>query len=106
MRNRKVKFAEGAEGFRDDPIDCIADCGPEVHELAFPEKKMLDPRIIQLTEAMQQLTEGQRDLIWDIYGSGRSLEDIAAEEGITRQAVYNRREKLLKRLRKLMGVEL
>lgn len=104
--NRKVKFTTGEDGFRDDPIDCLPDMGPTVHEYAFPERKELDPRIEQLTCAMQQLTPTQRDLIYDIYGSCRSLEEIAAEDGVSRQAIYNRKDKILKRLRKLMEVEM
>lgn len=104
--NRKVKFAAGAEGFRDDPIDCLPDPEADVLMQLFPVEKPVDPRIGQLMEAMEQLTEGQVNLIYDIFGSGRSLEEIAEEDGVTRQAVYNRKEKILKRLRKLMEVEL
>ena len=89
--------------FRDDPIDCIADRGPEVHELAFPETKHQDPKIAELEKAMEKLTDQQRDLINDLFGACRSMEDVAKERGVTRQAIYGQKMRIIERLRKLMG---
>lgn len=88
--------------FKDDPIDCIADRGPEVHDLAFPAAETLDPRVEALYKAMGHLSEEQVDLIYDIFGSCRSLEEIAEEAGVTRQAIYDRKRRIVNKLRKLM----
>ena len=101
-KDYKTENQKSNPDFRDDPIDCIADPGPSVHDLAFPEPEKLDPRLETLYEAMQHLTDQQIDLIYDLYGSCRSMEDVAEEYGVTRQAIYDRRRKILNRLRKLM----
>lgn len=88
--------------FKDDPIDCLPDRGPSIHDLAFPEGEPLDPRIEALYQAMEKLTDKQRDLIYDLYGSCRSMEDVAKEAGVTRQAIYGQKMRIIERLRKLM----
>lgn len=102
IENRKVRFAAGAEGFRDDPIDCIPDPGPDVFEQAFPEPERIDPRVEKLLIAMEKLSEDQRNLLYGYYGSYESLEEIGESQGVSRQAIFNRKTKALNRLRKLM----
>lgn len=102
IENRKAKFAAGAEGFKDDPIDCIPDPGPDVFELAFPEPEHIDPRVEKLLIAMEELSEDQRNLLYGYYGSYESLEEIGESQGVSRQAIFNRKTKALNRLRKLM----
>ena len=88
--------------FKDDPIDCIADPGPTVHDLAFPEQAPVDPKIAELEKAIEKLTEQQRDLIYDLFGACRSMEDVAKDRGVTRQAIYGQKMRIIEKLRKMM----
>ena len=98
-----VNTDEGYEGCE------IADMGPEIHYQAFPEdmdEEPVDPRMEELMKALSQLTQEQRDLIYEVLGANRSLAEIAEEQGVSRQALNNRKNKIITRLRKIMGVEI
>lgn len=97
-----MESMKGSIDFKDDPIDCIADRGPDVHELAFPEPRKKDSRIAELEKAMEELTDQQRDLINDLFGACRSMEDVAKKRGVTRQAIYGQKMRIIEKLRKLM----
>ena len=51
---------------------------------------------------MKELTEDQITLIYQIYGMNRQLSDIARECGVSKQAIANRRDKIIARLTKLL----
>jgi hypothetical protein len=52
---------------------------------------------------MEKLTPQQIDLIYDLFGSQRQLTEIAAEEVKSVTAIYNRKSKIIARLRKLFA---
>ena len=58
--------------------------------------------IINLRVALDSLKAGDKELIESIYFIGMTESEIAEEKGITRQAVNNRRRKIIKKLRKIM----
>ncbi|SJZ94276.1 RNA polymerase sigma factor, sigma-70 family [Pilibacter termitis] len=64
-------------------------------------KNSFDPRIERLEEVLTKLTDNQRWLIQKIFYEKVSQTDIAAELGITKQAVQNRLNKIYARLKKL-----
>ena len=64
-------------------------------------KKLTDPRVEELLELMEKLTDNQRWLIQKVFYEGVSQTDVAAELGITKQAVQNRLNKIYARLRNL-----
>ncbi len=64
-------------------------------------KKLTDPRVEELLELMEKLTDNQRWLIQKVFYEGVSQIDVAAELGITKQAVQNRLNKIYARLRNL-----
>lgn len=68
----------------------------------FGQAKTENPEVVKLRKAMRQLTPAQLDLIYSIFGEMRTCADIAREQGVTKQAVGNRKNKILKRLKKLM----
>jgi len=51
---------------------------------------------------MELLTEGQRDLIYELYGFCKSMADVAREQDVTYEAIQNRRSKIFRRLKKLI----
>lgn len=103
--NKKSKYTE-------DPDDCIGDpienIGTRKTDPAFFLEKNMDepnPLIEQLLILMEKLTPQQIDLIYDIFGSGRQLTEIANKEGVSVTAIHNRKSKIIARLRKLFAEE-
>ena len=64
-------------------------------------KQVTDPRVDELLELMGELTDNQRWLIQKVFYEAVSQTDVAAELGITKQAVQNRLNKIYARLRNL-----
>ncbi|MDD3882563.1 MAG: sigma factor-like helix-turn-helix DNA-binding protein, partial [Eubacteriales bacterium] len=62
-----------------------------------------NPLVEQLLTLMEKLTPQQIDLIYDLFGSGRQLTEIANEEGVSTTAIHNRKSKIIARLRKLFA---
>ena len=60
-----------------------------------------DSRMERLEELLPELTENQRWLIQKVFYEDIPQTEIAAELGITKQAVQNRLNKIYARLRKL-----
>ena len=55
----------------------------------------------QLRLLMQKLTPQQIDLIYSLFGEQKRMADIAREQGKTRQAVNNQKNKIINKLKKL-----
>jgi len=54
----------------------------------------------KLKNAMGVLEPHQKDLVNEVFFNGRSLKDLAAEYGVSYQAIQDRLNKILARLRK------
>ena len=100
-KDTRIEKMKASIDFKDDPIDCIPDPGPSVHELAF-DQGVLEPVLDTLREAIEALDASQQDLIWDLFGCCKSMEEVAKEHGVTRQAIYSRKMKIIKKLRKML----
>lgn len=57
-----------------------------------------DRRAQLLTECIQKLSPTDRDLVHQVYGSGRSVKELAEEIGRAVQTVYNRLNLIRRRL--------
>lgn len=71
---------------------------------AYLEEQSLNadnPEVERLQELLPELTDEQQWLVQKIYFEGVSQTDIAAELGITKQAVRNRLNKIFNRIKKL-----
>lgn len=86
----------------------IADPKADVEKVLFPEMEAEDVQLVKLRRVMSQLTESQRNLIYDYYGARKQLVEICAEENAANgthkspQSVGNRKKKIIERLRKLL----
>lgn len=100
--NQKVKYLRGDDGVADDPINELADNRTNPDHFLYEDVKE-NPQVQQLLELMEKLTPKQIDLIYAHFGERRYLADIAAEEGCTPQAVTNRKNKIINRLKKLFA---
>lgn len=54
----------------------------------------------RLENFIRSLKPEQIDLIYSLFGEQRQMEEIAKDEGTTRQAIYNRRKKIFERVKK------
>lgn len=84
----------------------IADPKADVFDTLFPEEEV-NPKLQQLEEFMELLTEDQINLIYEHFGAGKTLKQICDEENAANgtdkspQSVGNRKKKILERLKKL-----
>ena len=60
-------------------------------------------RIAQMMDAVGQLSEDEKNLIVQLFFEGIALRELARRYGLQHRAVICRRDKILKKLRRLMG---
>lgn len=106
------RIANQKAGDDDDMSDTdawamIADPKADVFDTLFPDEEEVDPKLQQLENFMQLLTEDQRNLIYEHFGTRKTLKQICDEENAANgtdkspQSVGNRKKKILERLKKL-----
>jgi len=102
--NKKSKFETDPENSTGDPIENLETSATDPAHILFKEKvDVPNPLVEQLLTLMEKLTPQQIDLIYDLFGSGRQLTEIANEEGVSTTAIHNRKSKIIARLRKLFA---
>lgn len=55
-----------------------------------------------LKDAIKKLELQQQELIWDVYYKGLSMADVARRDGVSKMAITNRMNKIIKRLRNIL----
>ncbi|MGX8705728.1 MAG: sigma factor-like helix-turn-helix DNA-binding protein, partial [bacterium] len=93
------------DDFSADPIDNIVDKSADIFRQVFPEMKPSKKLIQKLQVYMGKLTNQQRDFIYDFFGLQMTVEDIARRDGVSHQAVTNRKNKILKRLKAMFKAD-
>ena len=102
--NQKSRHESNPNDSIGDPIENLQSNAPDPSHILFEEKAdEPNPLVEQLLTLMERLTPEQINLIYSIYGECRYLADIAREEGCSTQAIYNRKSKIITRLRKLFA---
>ena len=86
------------------PYEQIPDPNADILKILFPECEEDSPLLKKLENAIAQLTENQRELIHELYGQCKSMAEIAREQGVNKVAIFNRRDKILRRLIKLANI--
>lgn len=105
--NRIVNQKAGDDMSDTDAWAMIADPNADVFDTLFPEEEEVNPKLQQLEEFMELLTEDQINLIYEHFGAGKTLKQICDEENAANgtdkspQSVGNRKKKILDRLKKL-----
>lgn len=102
FRHRMRDYHRDPDNERGNPMEGFADPAADLMGLLFPEEKKDSPQMEKLHQAFEQLTEGQKDLVYELYGLCKSMSDIAREQDVSLTAIQNRRSKLLKRLQKML----
>lgn len=94
-----------------NPWDGIEDTKADPFSLLFPEDAPMDEKVAAILKFMENLTEAQRDLVYDHLGAWKYLEDVRREEEartgkkITQQAISNRWNKIIAKGCKHFGVD-
>jgi RNA polymerase sigma factor (sigma-70 family) len=74
-----------------------------IHDRAEPESAHPDPETIErLASALEALPDADRRLIVQLFWDGRSEEELAADLGITRQAINKRKMLIANKLRSFL----
>lgn len=87
-------ITEAGHDFADEKIDT------EELYLAREERNEKSQLIKKLKQAMKILTKEQVMLVKKIYFQGLSQEEIAEQEGVCKQAISNRMQRIYQRLKK------
>jgi DNA-directed RNA polymerase specialized sigma24 family protein len=104
-RNAVEHFEKVPNEDEDHPLERIADGRADIMGILFPDRAEDSLLLQKLEKAMEQLTEGQQDLIYELYGFCKNMADIAREQDVTLTAIQNRRNKIFRRLKKLIDEE-
>ena len=59
--------------------------------------------LIAIEAIKDSLTEAQLDLLYDMYGKGMGQSELARKYGVSKQAIDNRKRKMLTRIKKLLA---
>ena len=79
----------------------IADPGADIFTALFQDDAD-DSAEENIRRAIGMLTEEQQDLVWEAYGMMRGDTEIAEQQNVSRQAIANRRKKMLHRVEKIL----
>lgn len=95
-----------------DPWDTIADKSGNPEDALFTEPEPENPQVAQVRRVIdEECTESQQDFIFSHFGMGKQLEEMrqaeAEETGKlpTAQAYTNRKNKIVEKVAKSLGVE-
>lgn len=102
--NAQMDYERYPGDLRDSPLDMIPDENADIWDQLYGEKEGDWAREV-LEEAMRYLTVRQRNLIREMYGMQMTPAALGRKYQVTETAIRNRREKILKRLRKLIAWE-
>ena len=73
---------------------------PALQEPSLEETLIKEEQLDLLRKAMETLTDKQKELVNKVYFENRSIISIAREEGLTDMAIFNRLEKIHKKIKK------
>ena len=103
----KMERKNRAETRRHNSLERLLDAGWDVagEEIDFVGD-MDKEKIVSLLQIVEQnLEPQQKKLLWDIYVERKTLEEIGAVENVSKVAIHNRLEKILKKFRKILKKE-
>ena len=91
IRNRRVKQSRDRHVFSETLLN-------EIATVRQTRGDWLEERTSLLSACMQRLSEGQRQLLQRFYGGRTSASEIAGEQGVTENALFQRLHRIRRRL--------
>jgi RNA polymerase sigma-70 factor (ECF subfamily) len=102
--DRAIKNSDRRETRRHNSVEALGEKGTQLSDgrvdipLVIEQQEMRET----LHNAMDKLLPRQRELIYKVFFDGRTMADIAREEGVTAKAVQDRVNKMKARLKKII----
>lgn len=103
----KTERKNRAETRRHNSLERLLDAGWDVADEEMDFVGDMDKeKIVSLLQIVEQnLEPQQKKLLWEIYVERKTLEEIGALENVSKVAIHNRLEKILKKFRKILKKE-
>lgn len=100
----KTERKNRAETRRHNSLERLLDAGWDVADEEIDFVGDMDKeKIVALLQIVEQnLEPQQKKLLWEIYVERKTLEEIGALENVSKVAIHNRLEKILKKFRKIL----
>lgn len=102
--DKDIQNSDRRETRRHYSVDSLEEQGRQFHDVDSNVEEAVMRREEQelLHNALQMLLPQQRALVQKVFFQGRTMVDIAREEGVNVQAIQNRINKIKARLRKII----
>ena len=102
FQNAVARFERNPGDDSDHPIDEIPDPTADIFRILFPDEAPDSVLVEKLRKAIEQLTDDQKDLILELYGLCKNNSQIGREKNVTEAAIRCRRDKIHRRIKRLM----
>ncbi|QDR81380.1 RNA polymerase sigma factor [Sporomusa termitida] len=102
--DKEAKNSDRRETRRHHSIDALGELGVQLAATSEELTDTIEMRETReaLRQALGKLLPQQRKLVQKIYFDGKSISEIAHEEGVAPQSVHERLNRIYKRLRKIL----
>lgn len=102
FQNAVARYQRNPDDESGHPIEEIPDPTADIFRILYPDQTPDSVLLEKLRKAIEQLTDDQKDLILDLYGMCKTNTQIGKERNVTEAAIRCRRDKIHKRVKKLM----
>ena len=102
FQNAVAKYTRCPDDESGHPIEKIPDPTADIFRVLYPDQVPDSVLLVKLRKAIEQLTDDQKDLILDLYGMCKTNVQVGKEKSVTEAAIRCRRDKIHKRIKKLM----
>ncbi len=102
FKHAVTRFEQNPDDESGHPIEQISDPTADIFRTLYPDQELDGVLLEKLRKAIEQLTDDQKDLIFDLYGMCKTNTQIGKEKNVTEAAIRCRRDKIHKRVKKLM----
>ena len=101
-QNAVARYQRNPEEAEDHPINQYADPAADIFRILYPEEDQDSPLLEKVETAVAQLSDAQKDLILELYGMCRTVNEVAREQNVSHTAIQNRRTKIINRIKKII----
>jgi RNA polymerase sigma-70 factor (ECF subfamily) len=102
--DKEAKNSDRRESRRHNSMDALTELGVQLAAASEELTNAIEAQETReaLRQALDKLLPQQRKLLQQIYFEGKSISEIAREEGVYESAIRNRLSKALKRIKKFL----
>ena len=100
--DHETQNSNHTETRRHKSIELLAEQGVQLSGNTDIEIEVIESQIIEnLRNALKELLPKQRELIFKVFFCGETIAEVAKKEGVTRQAIYERLNKIYRKLKEI-----